>query len=128
MEEQDKVNFSRWLIKSNCTELDIIHCRKMQSMSITEAENTFGITTLSVCGFEHNDMLLLGGEIKQQYAETKEAYYNRVFGILLICAKLMDSVNEILADEGAWSTGYFEKRFSDWHSEKIASLSATLDK
>ena len=106
--------FFRWLGKSKATEHDIIRCRKMQNMSLSETENSFGITTISVCGFINNDVVKLGGELKQQYDEDKMAYYQRVYDILVVCCDLMDSVNEILADEGAWSAGYFKGRIDEW--------------
>lgn len=121
MERRDTAAFQRWLAKTKNTELDIIKCRKMQSLSITESENTFGISSVSVCGFENNDVIKLGGEIKQQYDESKEVYYNRVYDILIICCELMDAVNEIMIDEGAWSAGYFQKRLTEWRDEKIKS-------
>ncbi len=111
-------DFQKWLAKSKCTELDIIKCRKMQSMSIVENDNTFGIGDISVCGFENMDVVQMGGLIKQHYDEDKKAFYERVYGILNVCGQLMDSVNEIMADEGAWSAGYFQKKFKEWYDGK----------
>lgn len=118
MKKTDSGDFLKWLEKSKCTEKDIIGCRKMQSMSISETETTFGISTISVCGFIRNDVVKLGGDIKQRYDESKPAYYDRVYNILIICARLMDSVNEILADHGAWGAGYYEKKIDQWKSGK----------
>ena len=119
MEKRNTEAFQKWLAKYRYTEIDIIRCRKMQSMSIMETENTFGISCVSVCGFINNDVARLGGDIKQHYDESKDVYYKRVYDILIICCELMDSVNEILADEGAWSSGYFQKRINEWRDEKI---------
>ena len=47
--------FKEWLQKSKITELDVIKCRKMQSVSIAETENAYGITTISAGGVIDND-------------------------------------------------------------------------
>ena len=44
MEKRNTEAFQKWLAKYRYTEIDIIKCRKMQSMSIMETENTFGIS------------------------------------------------------------------------------------
>ena len=119
MEKRDTTEFQKWLAKYKNTELDIIKCRKMQSMTITESESTFGIATISVCGFQNNDVITLGSNIKQHYDESREDYYKRVYDILMVCGELMDSVNEILADEAAWTGGYFQKKFMEWGQEKL---------
>ncbi|MDD6157246.1 MAG: hypothetical protein PUB52_09570 [Lachnospiraceae bacterium] len=118
MSKYDNSDFLHWMEKSKITEHDIIDCRKMQSSSLTETENTFGITTISVCGFINNDVVRLGGDIKQHYDESKEAYYERVYRILIICCELMDDVNEVIADEGAWSPGHFVKKLNQWKESK----------
>ena len=74
MAEHNTANFFKWLEKSNLTEHDIIKCRKMQSFTISENSNAFGITTITASGFLHNDYIQLGPEIKQHYSETKEDY------------------------------------------------------
>jgi len=122
MERHDTRAFYRWLEKSKGTEFDIIKCRKMQFLSLAESQNTFGIRTLSVCGFINNDVVTLGSEIKQQYDESAEDYYNRAFDILAVCCELMDAVNEILCDEGAWSAGYFQGKLEEWKSERLGKL------
>ena len=118
MAKQDNTAFFRWLEKTKNTEADIIKCRKMQSPTLSESENAFGISTISVCGFIHNDVVKLGDEIKQQYDESKPAYYQRVYDILIVASRLMDSVNEILVDEGAWGAGYFENKLNEWKAQK----------
>lgn len=118
MEKFDSEVFFKWLEKVKCTETDIIRCRKMQYMSITESETTFGITTVAVCGFIDNDVVRLGGDIKQRYDEQKTDYYERAYTILMICAQLMDSVNVVLADYGAWGEGYFQKKMQEWKDSK----------
>lgn len=118
MIKYDSQDFLRWLETTRFTEYDIIKCRKMQSASITETENAFGISTISVCGFDHMDVIKLGGEIKQRYDEDKTAFYKRAHSILGICCELMDSVNEVLADEGAWSAGYFQGQLEKWFEGK----------
>ena len=118
MANRDNRDFFKWLEKSKSTEFDIIKCRKMQSMNLMESENTFGISSISVCGFINNDVVKLGGEIRQQYDEDKQTYYERVYKILIVCCELMDSVNEILVDEGSWSAGYFKERLRAWKEEK----------
>lgn len=115
-------NFWNWLKKYNFTEEDIIHCRKMQSVNIMENENVYGISSVNVCGFLNNDVLKLGGEIKQQYSEDKRSYYERCYGIYEICAKLMDSVNEVLGDEGSWGKDYFAHKFVEWRDKSIEKL------
>ena len=119
MEKRDTTEFQKWLAKYKNTEWDIIKCRKMQSMTITESESTFGIATISVCGFQNNDVITLGSNIKQHYDESREDYYKLVYDILMVCGELMDSVNEILADEAAWTGGYFQKKFMEWGQEKL---------
>lgn len=123
MSKYDNTEFLHWLQKSKATEHDIIDCRKMQSASLSETENTFGITTISVCGFINNDVVRLGGDIRQHYDEDKATYYERVYRILIICCELMDSVNAIIADEGAWSDGYFTNRLEKWMEKKRGTCS-----
>lgn len=120
MAEHNTANFFKWLEKSNLTEHDIIKCRKMQSFTISENSNAFGITTITASGFLHNDYIQLGPEIKQHYSETKEDYLDRVFDIYYVCAELMDAVNDVLADEGAWSDNYFRTRVFDWRKSKYS--------
>lgn len=121
MRKHDSGEFLHWLDKTKNTEFDIIKCRKMQSPSLSEVENTFGITTISVCGFINNDVVKLGGDIKQHYDEDKPTYYKRVYEILGVACELMDSVNAILADEGAWSATYFHDRLEKWLEQKLNS-------
>lgn len=113
-------DFFKWLEKYHITEGDILACRKMQSMNIVEKENVYGISGVSVCGFQKNDLVQLGGEIKQKYSEPKKEYYERCYGIFLICARLMDAANEILLDEGSWGKGYFQEKFTKWLEESLA--------
>lgn len=123
MEQKEQKEFFAWLRKTKFTELDIINCRKMQSVSIVENENIFGISTISVCGFINNDVVKVGAEIKQQYSENKHDFYERAFSILHICAKLMDSVNGVLADEGSWTNSYFEEKFVEWKNKSLKNIS-----
>ena len=118
MAEHNTKKFFQWLEKSKLTEHDIIKCRKMQSFTISETSNAFGITTISASGFYNNDYIQLGPEIKQQYAETREDFYDRVFEIYYVCGELMDAVNDILQDEGSWSDNYFRNRIYDWRKSK----------
>lgn len=111
-------DFFKWLEKSKANEFDIIKCRKMQSSSLTETENTFGIKSIQICGFINNDVVKLGGEIKQKYDESNEAYYKRVYDIISVCCGLMDSVNQILVDEGAWGKDYFQNKLDGWYKKK----------
>lgn len=118
MEQRNTTEFFKWLAKTKCTETDIIKCRKMQAINITENENIYGISTIIVCGFLNNDVVKLGGEIKQKYDENKQQYYQRVAEILAICCDLMDAANEILVDEGAWGEGYFRTKLEEWKRKK----------
>ena len=118
MGDRDNTVFFQWLKKSNITEQDVIGCRKMQSMAITEDTNAFGISTISISGFENNDFVKLGEAIKQHYSETPEAYAKRVYDIYMTCAELMDSVNSILKDEGSWSSDYFQTKINTWYESK----------
>lgn len=118
MSECDTKDFFKWLEKSKATEADVINCRKMQSVSFTESENIYGITTISVCGFINNDVVKLGGEIRQQYDEKKGDYYDRVYRILFVCSELMDAVNGILVDEGSWGKDYFQVKLKEWREKK----------
>lgn len=122
MENQDLTAFYNWIKKSKIDEHDIIRCRKMQSMSISETSNAYGIVTISVSGFYNNDFIKLGEEIRQYYSENKETYYKRVYTILGVCSDLMDSVNGILQDEGSWSSDYFRSRIDSWYKEKQAAV------
>ena len=117
--EYNHKDFFRWLEKSKATELDIIKCRKMQSPSFSETSNIYGIRSIQICGFINNDLVKLGGEIKQQYDESEAAYYKRVYDIVNVCCVLMDSVNEILVDEGSWSKGFFQKKLQEWLKDKL---------
>ena len=114
MAEHNTANFFKWLEKSNLTEHDIIKCRKMQSFTISEKSNAFGITTITASGFYNNDYIQMGPEIKQQYAEMREDFYDRVFDIYYVCAELMDAVNDVMQDEGSWSKDYFRGRIFEW--------------
>lgn len=124
MEYVDATDFFKWLEKSNFTESDIIHCRKMQYFNIVESENVYGISGVSVCGFINSDVVKMGNEIKQHYSESKKDYYERVYRIMCVCANLMDSVNEILKDEGSWGIDYFHKKFKEWKDEADKKLAA----
>ena len=115
--------FKEWLQKSKITELDVIKCRKMQSVSIAETESAYGITTRSAGGFSDNDYVKVGEPIKQHYAESKEEYYKRVHTVMIVSADLMDAVNGVLADEGSWGPDYFHQKVEHWYSEKMNSLS-----
>ncbi|MCR5468968.1 MAG: hypothetical protein K6F37_08415 [Lachnospiraceae bacterium] len=118
-QNHDLSEFNRWLEKSKGTELDIINCRKMQSVSLVERKNAFGIYTVAVCGFVNNDMVKLGGDIVQRYDESLEDFYKRAYRILLICSELMDAVNEVLVDTGSWGAHYFQDKLNEWFKEKI---------
>lgn len=109
--------FLRWMEKAKVTELDVIAARKLQNMSITETENMFGITSISVCGFLNNDVTQFQPMV-QHYDESKEDFYKRVYGVMAIACELMDSVNEILRDDGAWSPEYFTNKLQDWAKVK----------
>ncbi len=109
--------FSKWMEKTKCTEMDVIQARKLQNISITETENTFGISTLSVCGFLNNDVTQFQ-PIVQHYDESKPDFYKRAFEVMAIGCELMDSVNEILRDEGAWSPEYFTNKLEEWAKSK----------
>ena len=110
-------DFLKWMEKTKCTELDVIRARKLQNISITETENTFGITTISVCGFLNNDVTQFQ-PIVQHYDESKPDFYKRAYGVMAIGCELMDSVNEILRDDGAWSPEYFSKKLEEWYKTK----------
>lgn len=122
MENLDTTEFFKWLEKTKSTEHDIINCRKMQSLSIAESENAFGINKVSVCGFIHNDVVQLGGEIVQRYDEDKAQFIDRAFKIFMVSAALMDSVNGILCDEGAWGADYFTRRLTEWRDKKLTEI------
>lgn len=113
--------FNKWMKKSQITEIDIINCRKMQSFTITEGTNAFGISYVSVSGFFNNDFVKLGEELRQQYDETPMQFYERAYGVLIICCELMDSVNGILCDEGSWSLDYFQNKLNSWIEKKRTS-------
>lgn len=122
MAYRDSKEFYRWMKKSKVTEIDIINCRKMQSVTMTEDTNAFGISSVAVSGFLNNDFVKLGEEIRQQYDETPQQFYQRAYDILIICSELMDSVNGILCDEGSWSSDYFQTKLNGWIEKKRATL------
>jgi len=121
--KHDINEFNNWLKKSKATELDIINCRKMQSLSLMEMKNPYGINTVAVCGFINNDVVKLGGDIVQRYDENIEDFYRRAYRILITCCELMDAVNAILVDTGSWGANYFQDKLNEWLKEKLPDYS-----
>ncbi|MCR5273322.1 MAG: hypothetical protein K6E13_10140 [Lachnospiraceae bacterium] len=117
--KHDINEFEHWLKKSKATETDIINCRKMQSLSLMEKKNAYGINSVSVCGFINNDVVKLGGDIVQRYDESLEDFYKRAYRILIICCELMDAVNAIMTDAGSWGPDYFQTKLTNWINSKL---------